>query len=144
MEDIRNGATVQQNPLDGCVQVCESVCVCVCVCVSACVWLAPQSVCISADSALPNPSTLHFFTDFPPLLCPHLLSSLHCHTACLLALCLNSSHIPFHYPFRPFQSCQKTEKRPSATSSVHTELQTTQGSGHQAISRSGKVRAWYL
>lgn len=59
---------LQKNSLDGCVQVCVSVYV----------WLPPQSVCISADSALPNPSTLHFFTDFPPSALPSspLLSSL--------------------------------------------------------------------
>lgn len=47
-----------------------------CVCQCVCVWLAPQSVCISADSALPNPSTLHFFHRLSPLCCALISSPL--------------------------------------------------------------------
>lgn len=89
MEDIRNNRTGKHAGW-----LCTGVCVCVSgyvpgplKCLHKC-WFCSSKSFNSAFSL--------------PLCCsPHQLSSLHRHAACLLALYLNSSDIPFHYPFCP-------------------------------------------
>lgn len=104
---------------------------CACVCVH--VWVCGKLLGVFAWVLILLFQTLQLCIFFSEHTSPNpaLISSppLHCHPACLHAICLNSSHTPFYYLF---QSCQKQNKSPPLTHSS-TELQTTWGSKHQAM-----------
>lgn len=133
MEDIRNGATEKLARW-----LCTGVCVSVCV--------ATSSECLhKCWFCSSKPFNSAFFHRLSPL-CSALISSPLFIATQLASSPFASIRHTYHFitSYRPIQSCQKTEKKPSTTSSLHRELQTTWGSGHQAISYSWKVRAWQL